>query len=114
MLRAFLFAEESLTVDNVTKVMETVTAGGFLKVWKDLNFSKSLVNMVTGNLSTFKERTQACVDIFLNCEPRASWQRITTSLFDCKEIAAARKARIFCHKNGKCMSVVAIVNNHLE
>ena len=96
-----MFADDSLTVDNVTKVMEMVTADRIMEVWKELGVPESLVKMITGNLSTTKEKTRACVDLY-NCSPYGpSWERITSALYWCNEMAAAREAKTFYHQNGK-------------
>ena len=97
-----MFTDDSLTVDNVTKVMEMVTADRIMKVWDRLYVPQSLVKMITGNLSTTKEKTRPCVDIYLNCSPyKASWKEIAEALYGCDEMAAAREAKPFYHKNSK-------------
>ena len=102
----FNFADDSLTVDNVTKVMEMVTADRIMEVWEELCVPESLVKMITGNLSTTKEKTRACVDLYLNCSPydtdKPSWKAIASALHLCGEVAAAREAKPFYSiKNGK-------------
>ena len=93
--------DDSLTVDNVTKVMELVTADRIIKVWEWLRVPESLVKMITGNLSTTKEKTRACVDLYLNCRPyKPSWERIVSALYERGEMAAAREAKPFHHQNG--------------
>ena len=97
-----LFTDVSLTVDNVTKVMEMVPANRIMKMWKKLGVPESLVKMTTKNLSTINEKTRACVDLYLNCCPRdPSWKRITQALYYCEEKAAAREAKPFYHQNGE-------------
>ena len=96
-----MFADDSLTVDNVIKVMEMVTADKIMKVWKRLDVAESLVKMITGNLSSTKEKTRACVDLYLNCHPKSSWNDITSVLYKHGEMAAAREAKPFHHQNGK-------------
>ena len=97
-----MFADASLTVDNVTKVMEMVTADRIMEVWGELGVPESLVKMISGNLSTTKEKTRACVDLYLNCYPHVpSWEDIISGLYYCDEMAAAREAKPFHHQNGK-------------
>ena len=97
-----MFADDSLTVDNVTKVMELVTADRIVEVWESLRVQESLVKMITGNLSTTKEKTRACVDLYLNCSPcKPSWESIVSVLYKCDEMSAAREAKPFHHQNGK-------------
>ena len=96
-----MFADASLTVDNVTKVMEMVTADGVMKVWGGLCFSESLVKMICGKLSTTKEKMRACVDLYVNCYPDPSWVGIIGELYYHEELAAAREAKPLYHQNGK-------------
>ena len=98
-----MFADASLIVDNVTKVMEMVPADRMTMVWEEgLGVPESLVKMISGNLSTTKEKTRACVDLFLNYSPdEPSWRHIISELYYCGEMAAAREAKLFYHQNGK-------------
>ena len=98
-----LFTDVSLTVDNVTKVMEMVPADRIMRVWKILNVPESLLKMKTENLSITKEKTRACVDLYLNCylDKRPSWKHITEALYYFEEMAAAREAKPFYHQNGE-------------
>ena len=96
-----LFTDASLTVDNVTKVMEMVPADRIMEVWKKLGVPESLVKMKTENLSTTKEKTRACVDLYLNCYYEPSWKHITEALYWCEEVAAAREAKPFYDQNGE-------------
>ena len=100
-----LFADESLTVDNVTKVMEMVTDDNIMKVWDRLDVPDSLVEIITRNFLTKKQKTQACVVLYLNYFPdmyKISWREIVETLYYyfC-EMAAAREARTFLHKEGR-------------
>ena len=95
-----MFTDDSLTVDNVTKVMEMGNADKIMEVWKEL-LDESLVKMITGNLSTTKEKTRACVDLYLNCSPYPSWIAITSVLYDRGELAAAKEAKSFLQQNGE-------------
>ena len=97
-----MFADDSLTVDNVTKVMEMVTADRIMEVWGRLRVQESLVKMINGNLTTTEEKIRACVDLYLNCSPyEPSWERVTSELYMCDEMVAAREAKPFQHQNGK-------------
>ena len=97
-----MFADASLTVDNVTKVMEMVTADRIMEVWEELGVPESLVKMISGKLSTTKEKTRACVDLYLNYYTHVpSWKGVISGLYECEEMAAAREAKPFHHQNGK-------------
>ena len=93
-----LYADASLTADNVGKVMELVTTDNRTKIWR-LTI-EPLVEMIGGQLSTTKEKTEACVDLYLNCSPSPSWRDITSVLYNYGEMDAARKAKSF-YQHGK-------------
>ena len=96
-----LFTDASLTVDNVTKVMEMVPADRIMEVWERLGVPGSLMKLKTENLSTTKEKTRACVDLYLNSYDEPSWELITEALYCCEEMAAAREAKSFYDPNGE-------------
>ena len=82
--------------------MEMVPADRMTEVWRKLGVPESLVEMISGNLSTTKEKTRVCVDLYLNCYPdEPSWRDITSALLYSGETAAAREAKAFYHQNGK-------------
>ena len=91
-----LFADVNLAADIITEVMETVPADRAVKVWEGLGVPKSLVKKISGKLSTAKDKTRACVDLYL-CNPdhEPSWGDITYTLYKYGEVAAARKAKSF-------------------
>ena len=92
--------DATLTVDNVTTLMELVTADGMMVVWWRLDVPVSLVAMIMGNLSTPKEKTRAFVDLYFNCHPNVSWYKIGEALYYYGEMAAAREAKPFYYQNG--------------
>ena len=100
----FICIDDSLTVDNVTEVMEMITDDNFKEVWGCLRVPVSLVEMITRNLSTKKQKTQACVVFYLNYSPymyTISWRDIAETLYSFDEMVAAREARTFLHKKGR-------------
>ena len=95
------FTDDSLTVDNVTKVLEMVTDDMIKNVWDWLGVPDSLVEMITRNLSTKKQKTRACVVLYLNYCPENSWQKMANTLYILGEMAAAGEARTFFYEKGR-------------
>ena len=95
-VNVILFTDASLTVDNVSKVMELVSsADKIMEVWEELDIPETMIS------GTTKEETRACVDLYLNCRPYvASWMGITKVLYDRHEMTAARVAKLFYPQNG--------------
>ena len=100
-----LFADVSLTVNNVAKVMDMVQADRMIDVWRCLGVSESLAKMINRNHLTPEEKTRACVDVYLNYYPHdePSWSGITSALYSCEQMAAAKEAKAFCHENGNSL-----------
>ena len=93
-----LFADMNLTAlaDIITEVMETVPADRAVKVWESWGVTESLVKKISGKLSTAKDKTRACVYLYL-CNPDHdhSWRDITSTLYKYGEMAAVRKVKSF-------------------
>ena len=117
MYNIVLFVDVNLTADIITEVMETVPADRAVKVWDGLGVPESLVKQISRKLSTAKDKTRACVDLYL-CNPdhestgidftttvydAPSWGHITSTLYKYGEMAAVRKAKSFMdlHDNGE-------------
>ena len=103
-----------MTVDSLGRVMELVTADNIVGVWEMLGVPEELVEMISEKHSTPKEKTRACVDLYLNCHPNASWNEIITGLYMPGEMAAAREAKPFYHQNGRypCVYVETATSNN--
>ena len=95
------FADDSLTVDNVTKVMELVLDKRIMLIWKELKVPESLVQMRAGNVSTTNEKRGVYVELYLNYHPEPSWVNIAGALYGYQDMAAAAEAKKFYHKNGR-------------
>ena len=93
--------DTTLTVGSVSTVVELVTADRMMKVWEELGVPESLVEMMSGNFSTPKEKTRACVDLYLTCHPYPSWSSIASALYYFGEMVAAKEAKPFYYQNGK-------------
>ena len=93
-----IFADDSLTVDNVTKVMELLSyEGDKLFVLNELGVTESMVQMITRNVSM----SRVYVELYLNCHPKPSWKNIAGVLYENEIMAAAAEAKTFYHKNGR-------------
>ena len=99
-----MFADKSLTVDSVTKVMEMVPADRVVEVWEQLGVPNLLVEIMSEKFSIAKDR--ACVDLYLcNPDDEPSWGDITSALYKFGEMAAVREAKSFldhCQNGEQC------------
>ena len=82
--------------------MEMVTADRIIEVCERLHIQDLQMLVISEKISTIKEKTRACVDLYLNCCPYVpSWKDITIVLYICEEMAAAREAKSFYRQKGE-------------
>ena len=101
----YLFAEVTLTVDNLVGVMDRVTRDKRrrITVWEgvlitgiaprsflDEVFTKYAIDEVTYHLS----------DVYVNIRPKATWQNVVYTLYEKGEVEAAKKAKTFLQHYG--------------
>ena len=96
-----LVTDATLTVDNVVKVMETVTTSKIMEVLKTCGVSMSIIEDTCKCSSEDKEMIRACVDLYLSCyQNEPTWKSVIFGLYECDEMTAAKEARIqFDHPN---------------
>ena len=100
-----MFADPTLTVDNLVRVMEKVTSDKRRKVWEKVLWWKyytphSYLDEVYTKNTTDKEKTHALADAYINIRPESSWQYLVKTLYDESELAAAKEAKPFLQQNG--------------
>ena len=98
-----MFADPTLTVDNLVRVMEKVTSDKRRKVWEEVlecNTPYSYLDEVYTKYTTDKEKTHALADVYINIRPESSWQHLVETLYDESELAAAKEAKSFLQQNG--------------
>ena len=124
MIMVQISPDPTLTVENVTDVMEKVTEvkrrqvwGAVLRYEKDWQWrrgpnSRSLPSPtlrsdpkvlieIYSSHSSEKEKTHACSDVYVNCRPESSWEHLTTLLYREDELTAVHQARPFLPPRGK-------------
>ena len=103
-----MFAEPTLTVDNLVGVMEKVTSDKERRkeVWKEVLEWKyqapdSYVDEVYTKCTTEKEQTNVLADVYINTRPDSSWHDLVKVLYEEGELAAAKEAKSFLQQNGE-------------
>ena len=94
-----IFTDPTLTVENVTKVIEKVTVGKRRRVlgWV---LREGAVEEIYSNHSSEKERLYSYAT-HLVCKPHTSWKRLVQLLYDVNEMAAAKEAKVFLQQKGR-------------
>ena len=68
-----------------------------------LNIPRPLVEQIQRRYSTDTEKIHACADCYVNCHPKAEWERLTAQLYFNSAFTAARESKLF-QSTGKCHS----------
>ena len=94
-----LSPDPTLTVGNVTRVMEKVKVDKRRRVWEEV-LRKGAVDEIYSSHFSEKEKTHACSDVYVNCRPESSWEHLTSVLYGEDEITAVDQARPFLPPRG--------------
>ena len=94
--------EPTLTVENVSGVMESVAVERRKKVWSEWGIiSVPQLEEIYQKYSTEEQRIHACADIYVNCCPHSSWTHLCQGLYMMNEMTAVRKAKTFIPQAGE-------------
>ena len=104
--------DPTLTVENVTDVMEKITEDRRRQVWQTVlriidhygYEQKARVNIyfdkIYSSHSSEGEKTHAYSDMYVNCHPESSWEHLTSHLYKEDEVTAIEQARTFLPPRG--------------
>ena len=92
--------DPTLTVETVLSVMEKVTDSSAEEVWRYF-IDKDLLEYIKSKCSTEKELMHTCADIYVNCEPDSSWERIACRLYCREETAAVEEVQSYLNPRGR-------------
>ena len=102
MLSTLFPPDPTLTVDNVSRVMEKVEPKEkqplLKKMIADIVFDEI---QSSGKYPTASEVEAAAVDIYVNCFPLASWERLARSLYRRHQVAAVEEVRSYLPPRGE-------------
>ena len=118
------FADSTMTVDNLLRVMKKVTSEDEEErrelwervLWWDECVPYPYLDEVESKYSTAREKTIDLADVYVNSHPKPSWKQLVGDLYCCGEIAAAKEAKSFLQKNGEelFIQIVLIVIHGIE
>ena len=102
MLSALFPPDPTLTVDNVSRVMEKVEPKERRPLLKEM-MTDSIVDEIqsSGKYPTALEVEAAAVDIYVNCDPWVSWEEIARSLYRHHQVAAVEEVRSYLPPRGE-------------
>ena len=100
-----LFADSTLTVENLIKVMDKVTLDERrrMEIWGDVLHwhGRTPHSYLDEVYSSDKEKTPALADVYVNIRPESSWQGLAQTLYRQGEMAAAKVAKSIFQHNGE-------------
>ena len=102
MLSTLFPPDPTLTVDNVSHIMEKVEPKERQPLLKEMIID-SLFDEIqsSGKYPTALEVEAAAVDIYVNCHPYSSWERLAKSLYRRHQVAAVEEVRSYLPPRGE-------------
>ena len=98
MLSTLFLPDPTLTVDNVSRVMEKVKCELRPQIWNDLSATIERVIRREGYSS---EKDPEYADLYANCNPWATWDDLARSLYYHHQVAAVEEVRSYLPPRGK-------------
>ena len=98
MLSTLFPPDPTLTVDNISRVMEKVEPKVKMLVWNDA-LEHVTIQVLSGEAFSFKE--EECADIYVNCCHSASWKHLAQSLYRHHQVAVVEEVRSYLPPRGQ-------------
>ena len=98
MLSTLFPPDPTLTVHNVSRVMGKVKGELRPQIWEDLSPAIGRV-IKSEKYSSKKDPTYA--DLYVNCNPWASWEHLAMSLYRHHQVAAVEEVRSYLPPRGE-------------
>ena len=94
-----LSPDPTLTVENVTRVMEKVTVDKRREVWEWV-LGMGAVEEIYSSHSSEEEKLHSCTDVCVTCKPDSSWKELVQKLYNYGGMAASKEAKAFLQQGG--------------
>ena len=103
MLSTLFLPDPTLTVDNVSRVMEKIKPKEKQPLLKEMLVLDSIFDKIqsSGKYPTASEMEAAAVDIYVNCHPSPSWERLARALYHRHQVAAVDEVRSYLSPRGE-------------
>ena len=107
MLSILFPPDPTLTVDNVSRVMEKVKPKERQLLLKEIISFKMFDKIQSsGKYPTALEVEAAAVDIYVNYDPWATWERLAGSLYRHHQVAAVEEVRSYLPPRGEAYFII--------
>ena len=98
MLSTLFPPDPTLTVDNVSHIMEKVKGELRPQVWVDL--SPTIWDIIRAEKYS-SEREHEYADLYVNCKSNSSWEYLARSLYRHRQVAAVEEVRSYLPPRGE-------------
>ena len=98
MLSTLFPPDPTLTVNNVSCIMEKVESKMKMQIWNEV-LDHEVIEFVSEKKFSFKE--EECADIYVNCCNLASWEHLARSLYYHHQVAAVEEVRSYLPPRGE-------------
>ena len=99
MLSTLFPPDPTLTVDNVSHVMEKVEPTVKMQVWVGACHTTIEMEKMEEVYTSGKE--DECTDLYVNCNPYSSWEHLARSLYRHHQVAAVEEVRSYLPPRGE-------------
>ena len=99
MLSTLFPPDPTLTVDNVSHIMEKVEPNVKLQVWEDACYNSMERNKMKEVYMSGKE--DECADLYVNYNRYSSWEYLASSLYRHHQVAAVEEVRSYLPPRGE-------------
>ena len=99
MLSTLFPPDPTLTVDNVSHIMEKVEPKVKAQVWEDACDTSMERDDMKELCTSGKE--DKCADWYVNCNPNSSWEYIAKSLYHHHQVVAVEEVRSYLPPRGE-------------
>ena len=99
MLSTLFSPDPTLTVDNVSHIMEKVEPKVKMQVWEDACAAPMEKKKMKEVYMSGKE--DECADLYVNYNPHSSWERLARSLYRHHQVAVVGEVRSYLPPRGE-------------
>ena len=99
MLSTLVPPDPTLTVDNVSRVMEKVEPKVKMQVWAGA--CGDITEIVKMEKLCMSGKEDECADFYINCNPSSSWEQLARSLYRHHQVAAVEEVRSYLPPRGE-------------
>ena len=99
MLSTLFLPDPTLTVDNVSHIMEKVKGELRPQIWEDL--SPTIVKVITTEKYSSEKDPTYYADLYVNCNLWSSWEDLAEALYRHHQVAAVDEVRSYLPPRGE-------------